>query len=128
MIFGLAKKANISNEQLHEFMFDWCSCVSLKSTKCTKDQANIIIESLQRIINNFSKPEVPEKIDSSDTLTTRQHIAILTIAKQINWNQKRIIGFAKHTLRLNELKQIEDLSPSQASQVITGLKKYSQPS
>ena len=117
MIYGLAKDLGIDNAALHEYMLAWADVSSLKSDVCSRSQAIIIIDCLNKLKNPA------KKIGNRGTITDKQIDAIEKIKGSYAWSDSRLLGFIKHTLSVDELESVESIDHIQASRVITGLKK-----
>lgn len=114
-IFAIAKQVGLSNPELHDCIFTWVGVRSLGNT-CSGKNAHKIIECLNKIIvskTNYGK--------SGNQASDRQLEEINRLRDSLGWNDARIAGFAKHTLKKN---LFDDLTVSEASKLITGLRKY----
>lgn len=126
-IFKLANLAGLSNDELHCCLPEWAGCNSLASANCFSFQADIIIKALENIcrkkgvVINAPLPRGGDGVGSGK-LTARQLNAINTIQSELGWDDKRLSGFIAHTTG-RDTACIDDLSPAEASKVITGLKR-----
>jgi hypothetical protein len=127
-IFKLAKLAGIKSEELHCYLPGWAGTSSLSSEKCTSHQAHVIIEALEKacrlkgIVLNAPLLRGGEREAGVGCLTAKQFAALSAIQSDLGWNDHRIIGFAHHTIG-RFINSVDDLTPSEASKVITGLKR-----
>lgn len=115
-IFALARQAGINNDALHQHVKEWTGESSLGSSMPAK-AAHTVIECLHKILG--IKPVKQNKFASMSE-AQRKHIDFL--CSKLHWNDKRLNGFIRHTLRSNV--EFKDLKIRDASVVITGLKNY----
>lgn len=116
-IFSLSRLAHLSNEELHFYMKEWAEVSSLADGCCNNSQAHKIINSLESVLN-IRKVKTE---GAKGTLTEKQVNAIKTIQRILKWHDGRINGFIEHTVGK---ENIESLSVSDASKVITGLRNF----
>lgn len=120
MIFGLLKDCGLTNEQLHVYLPAWAGTDSLKSDKCSKAQADKVIEALKNLKNKIVGGMAGLPQSRPGFITPNQLNAINSITSQKNWDVNHLNNFIKHTT--GKLSLCE-LTMKEASAVITGLKK-----
>ena len=111
MIYGLARKVDLDDEQLHELARVTCRAESLKAL--TGVQAGWLIDRLQAILG---RPAAP-----ADRATKGQQGKIWAMIRAMGWadDPKRLRGFLE---RIAHVSDVRFLDPQQAGVVIEALK------
>lgn len=113
MIYGLAKRAGIDNDLLHDIAARLCHCESL--TDLSKSDGIRLI--------NYLKRQCGEPVaESTERLTPAQFGKINALAKAMEWSAdpKRLRGFCQ---RMAGVADVRFLSPAQARIIIEALKR-----
>jgi predicted nucleic acid-binding protein len=107
-IFALSRSAGLSNEDLHEYLPQWSNLTSLKGD-IPVQEANKVIEALR-------------KINAKNKMNSAQFGKIKALQNKLQWNEARLNGFIKHTVKV---QSINNLNFTDASKIIIGLEKLS---
>lgn len=109
-IFGLAKQAQLNNDELHDLVYSVTGSNSIKALSKTQG-----IKVIDRLNNLLGKGKQPTRA------TPNQIWQINMLAKELGWNNdpRRLRGFLE---KQQGVSHTSYLSPSQASNVIESLK------
>ena len=113
MIYGLAKRAGIDNDLLHDIAARLCRCESL--AELSKSDGIRII--------NYLKRQCGEPVaEPTERLTPAQFGKITALAGQMGWSDdpKRLRGFCG---RMAGVADVRFLSPAQAGIIIEAMKR-----
>lgn len=115
-IFALLKSANQTNDWLHDMLPEWTDGKTSLRDLAPKE-ADTVVKALENV--GKIKPVV------KGNRTDKQARTICCFAGKLNYGGEHLSGFIKHTT--GNKSYVNDLSVTEASAVITGLKNVLYP-
>lgn len=101
MMYGLAKKADVDNDNLHAMVYEECGKDSIK--QLSSFEAKRVIDRLMKLAGQ--EPKTP-----AARSTTKQQRYIYVLAKQLGWgdDKKRLRGFLKARFGVEDVSWLTD--------------------
>ncbi len=101
MMYGLARKAGIDNDNLHAMVYQECEKDSIKQLTSYEGK---------RVIDRLLKLTGQEPATPAARSTTRQQRYLFVLAKQLGWgdDKKRLRGFLKARFGVEDVAWLTD--------------------